>query len=120
MRRLWPACVVALAALAVVAPARADLFDSYQRLASRNLRPAPLVFTTAPRAFRPIASHVESGTSVRRSGYGMRLLHFGPGGVDGVVAISGGDFRTIRAALRFQRRDGFHVRRTRIRGHRGY
>lgn len=110
-----------LALLAVPAAADASLLDTYQRLAARQLSPAPLVPTDIPRAFRPIARAPEPGTTIGGRGYAVRLVHVGPEGPDAVIEVSGGEFRSIRAHWRERRREGYTSRkRTRVRGRRGY
>ena len=115
------AALTAMALLTVPAVAEADLLDTYQRLAARQLSPAPLVPTTIPRAFRPIERAPEPGTTIGGRGYAVRLVHVGPAGPDAVIEVSGGEFRKMRALLRERRRQGYlSQRRTRVRGHRGY
>lgn len=114
-----PALAVAL--LGVPAVAEASLLDTYQRLSARRLSPAPLVPTTIPKAFRPIARAPEPGTTIGGRGYAVRLVHVGPAGPDAVIEVSGGEFRSIRALWRERRREGYTSRRrTRVRGKRGY
>jgi hypothetical protein len=108
------------AAVALAAPsaASADVLGSYQDLAARRLSPAPLVPTTAPRSLSPLDRTVDVLGSRRRSGYGLRLASTSP---EAVIALEGGSFGTLKAALRDATRVlGFKAKRTRIRGHRGY
>ena len=119
MRRLVLLLGLALALLAPAA-ARADLLDEYQRLAERELSPAPLVPTTAPPAIGRIDRAVQGLGSRRRSGYGVRLVHYTEPGPDAIVALEGGSFKGMRGALREMRQFGFSKRTTRVRGHRGY
>jgi hypothetical protein len=108
---------LALAALVFPAPAAADLLDTYQRLSARRLSPAPLVPTRVPPSLAPLERTVTGGSTRRASGYALRIVQHGP---DAVIALEGGAFKTIAAALRDSRRLGFTKRPTRVRGHRGY
>jgi hypothetical protein len=120
MRRA-AAVSLALAGLCLPAPAAATVTDTYQRLAARDLDPAPLVPTTVPPALAPIDRTVGSTPTRGGRGYGLRLVHYGPNGPDAVMVVIGGEFKTMRALLRDHRRLGFGAPRpTRIRGHRGY
>lgn len=112
---------VAVALLGVPSVAEATLLDTYQRLSARQLSPAPLVPTKIPKAFRPIDRAAEPGTTIGGRGYAVRLVHVAPAGVDAVIEVSGGEFRSIRALWRERRREGYTSRsRTRVRGRRGY
>jgi hypothetical protein len=120
MRRSW-ACAAALgAALLAPAVASADILTDYQKLAARRLSPAPLVFTTAGPPLARIDRTLQGSSSLRRSGYGLRLVHYTPSGPDAVVALQGGSWRTVRAALRAVQDPGVKRSRTRIRGHAGH
>ena len=115
------AVLIALAVLSVPAAAYANFLDTYQRLAERQLSPAPLVPTDIPRVFRPIDRSPEPGTTIGARGYAVRLVHVGPQGPDAVIEVSGGEFRSIRALWRERKRQGYSSRkRTRVRGRRGY
>ena len=117
MRRML-AAMMALAMLSIAAPARAGVVDVYQRLAERDLAPAPLVPTKVPPALRPIDRTVSGGTTRGGRGYSLRFVETGP---EAVMVVSGGEFRTLRALRKDHRRLGFaRQRRTRVRGHRGY
>ena len=113
--------LLALAA-ALLAPASAygDVLSEYTDLAERELEPAPLVPTTAPRAIGGIDRAVEAFGNRRRSGYGLRLVHYGPGGPDAVIAFQGGTWKGMRGGVREFTRSGLGKRRTRVRGHAGY
>ena len=111
---------IALAGLSVPAPARADLLDTYQRLAERRLTPAPLVPTVVPSTLAPIERTISIGTTRGARGYSIRLVHYDRNGPDAIIVVNGGEFRSMRALLSDQRRLGFRPRATRIRGHRGY
>ena len=112
---------IALAGLSVPAPARADLLDTYQRLAERRLTPAPLVPTVVPSTLAPIERTISIGTTRGARGYSIRLVHYDRNGPDAIIVVNGGEFRSMRALLRDHlRRLGFRARRTRIRGHRAY
>ena len=106
-----PAVVIALvAALSVTPTANAQTLDTFERLAERNLSPAPLVPTTAPRALRPIYETMAIlGT---RGDYGLRLES--PGS-DAVIALARGEYRSLSAAVRAERRRGFTASSTRVR-----
>jgi hypothetical protein len=113
---LWAAGVIV--ALAAPASASADVMSLYQDLSARRLSPAPLVPTVAPRALAPLDRTISVLGSPRRSGYGFRLVN---GADDAIIALQGGSFRTMKAALRNEtRRLGFKAKRTRVRGHSGY
>jgi hypothetical protein len=112
--------VVALLALAAPAAARADVLDTYQDLAERELSPAPLVPTSAPPSLRPLDETVTRSPSRRRSGYGVRLVHYTDSGPDAIIVLEGGSFRTLGRALRDGRRLGFRARKTRVRGRAGH
>ena len=108
------------AALLAPASARADLMSEYENLAERELSPAPLVPTTAPKAIGRIDRAVETFGNRRRSGYGLRLVHYGPAGPDAVIAFQGGTWRGMRGGVREFTRSGLGKRRTHVRGHAGY
>ena len=113
--------LAALIALSLPAAARADVLDAYQRLAERNVKPAPLVPTTVPRSVAPIERTISAGTTRGARGYSIRLVHYGPNGPDAIVVVTGGEFKRLRALLRDRRILGFRSRKpTRVRGHRGY
>ncbi len=121
MRRTLIASSVVLAGLFAPAAAGASVVDAYQRLAARNLKPAPLVPTTVPSTLAPADRTITNGTTRGARGYSIRIVHVGRNGPDAVIALSGGEFKTMRALLRDQRRLGFRGRRPmRVRGHRGY
>ena len=119
-RTLCAVAAVALAALSAPAAGSADVLDTYQDLAARKLHPTPLVPTTVPRSLAPLDRTITSSPSRRRSGYGLRLVHYGSYGPNAIIVLEGGSFKTVKAALRDGRRLGFKARRTRVRGHRGY
>ena len=119
--RLESVCAAALlAALAVPAAAAGDVMDVYSDLAQRRLTPAPLVPTVAPRALAPMDTTITTSSSRRRSGYALRLVHYSGDGPDAIIAFERGQAKTIKAHLREDRRFGFKLRRTRVRGHAGY
>ena len=107
-----------LMALAAPPPASADVLSLYQDLSARRMSPAPLVPTAAPRVLAPLDQTMEVLGSRRRSGYGFRLV--GRRG-DAIIALEGGGFGTLKAALRYDTKVyGFKARRTRVRGRAGY
>lgn len=111
------ALLVAGAALSLPAAAQAaDVLSTYSDLAQENLSAAPLVPTTVPSVFEPIGRSLERGTTIGGRGYGIRLAETSP---SAVIALSGGEFRSMRAVLREARRRSLRVRSTRVRGHRG-
>ena len=121
MRRRLGVTALALVALSVPAPAGADVLDAYQRLAARKLSPAPLVPTAVPAAVRPIDRTISNGTTRGARGYSLRIVHYDRNGPDAIIVVTGGEFKTMRALVRDQRRLGFRApRKTRVRGHRGY
>jgi hypothetical protein len=119
MRRVLAVSLV-LAALGVPAPAAADVLDTYVRLAAKRLTPAPLVPTAVPPSLNPVDRTIGTGSTRGGRGYSIRLVHYGPAGPDAVLVVTGGEFGSMRAFLRDQRRLGFTPRRTRVRGRRGY
>lgn len=116
------ACVIGVTVAVFGAPAlaRADVLGDYGRLAKLNVHPAPLVPTFAPGVLAPIDRTVQLDGSRRKNGYSVRLVHTGPAGPDAVIAVQGGQVKTMKATLREDRRLAFKVRRTRVRGHAGY
>ncbi len=109
-----------LVALSVPAASSADVLETYSDLALRRLRPAPLVPTSVPRSVAPLDRTITNFGSRRKSGYGLRIVHYGPNGPNAVIVLEGGSFKNLKAAFRDARRLGFKTRRTRVRGHRGY
>lgn len=118
MRFCVAAVVIAVAGLSVPATAGAGVLDTYQRLSARGISPAPLVPTVVPRSLTPIDRTVALGQT-RGRGYALRLLRHGADG-DAALVVVGGEFRSMRAFLREERRFGFRVQSTRVRGRRGY
>lgn len=119
-RTLWATAGVIVALLAPEA-ASADVMSLYQDLSARRLSPAPLVPTVAPRAFGSLDQAMDVLGSRRRSGYGFRIVHYGSGGPDAVIALQAGNYSTLKAALRYDTRVfGFKAKRTRVRGRAGY
>jgi hypothetical protein len=121
-RTLWSGLVVSvpLALAGLCEPAAAErVLDVYSRLAARDLRPAPLVPTTVPRTLAPIDRTLEVLQTRRRSAYGVRLVRDFPSG-PGIIALSGGDYKNLRAALSEHRRLGYARKRIRVHGRRGY
>ena len=116
MRRTLYAAI-ALAAIALPAPAEAQVLDAYSRLAARDLRPAPLVPTRVPRSLAPIDRTISNAPAQRSGGYALRLTSPAD---DAIIVLEGGGYRTLAAALRDARRLSMSVSRTRIRGRRGY
>jgi hypothetical protein len=113
---------LALLAFCLLAPsARADGFETLQDLAKQHLRPAPLVPTTAPRLFSDLRTSLSAGPGIGKGGYGLRLVHYAPGGPpDAVIALARGEYASLPAALRDFRRNGYAKRTTRVRGKRAY
>ena len=116
MRRTLYAAI-GLAALALPAPAEAQVLDVYSRLATRDLRPAPLVPTRVPRSLAPMDRTVSAAPVQRRNGYALRFTN---AAADAVLVVAGGDYRSMAAVRRDARRLSMSVRRTRIRGRSGY
>jgi hypothetical protein len=115
------AALAILALLALAPAAHADGFDTLQGLAKRHLRPAPLVPTSAPSLFSDLGRSVSAGPGIGKGGYGLRLVHYTPGGPpDAVIALSRGEFASMPAALRSFGRNGYTKRTTRVRGRRAY
>jgi hypothetical protein len=117
MRRSSVCLGVVAAALLAPDLASADVLGDYQRLTARRLSPAPLVFTTARPPLSAIDRTLQGSGSRRRSGYGLRLVHYTGAGPDAVIALEGGSWKTVRAALRELRLTRTKTTRTRVRGH---
>jgi hypothetical protein len=118
-RMLWPACAGAIIfALAAPVAAGASVLDVFEKLAGRGLSPAPLVPTTAPPLLRQFDSTLDRSPARGRKGYALRLAHYTSGGPDAIIAIDGGEYRNVRAALHDYRGD--RRRSIRIRGRRGF
>jgi hypothetical protein len=111
---------MALIALSAPAAGSADVLSEYSDLAARRLSPAPLVPTAVPATLAPLDRTVTGSPSRRRSGYGLRVVHYGRNGPNATMVLEGGSFKTTSGALRDGRLLGFKARRTRVRGHRGY
>ncbi len=113
---------LAVLVLGVFAPAaHADGFQVLQDLAARHLRPAPLVPATAPRLFADLGTSLTPGPGIGKGGYGLRLVHYAPGGPpDAIIALARGEFASVPAALRHFSRNGYTKRTTRVRGRRAY
>jgi hypothetical protein len=118
MRRV-PLVVLAFL-LAAPAAARADGLETLQDLAKRHLRPAPLVPTSAPRPLSELSAALDTAPGRGKRGYGLRLVHYGSYGPDAIIALERGAYRSTRSALRDHRRNGYRVRRTRLRGRRAF
>lgn len=119
MRRTL-ALLILLAGSSIPAVAEADVLDTYQRLASRDLSPAPLVPTVVPPSLRPYDRTVGLGSTRGGRGYSLRIVHEGLANA-AVLVVNGGEYSSMKALLRDHRRLGFgDPKRTRIRGRRGY
>lgn len=94
--------------------ASAQTLDTYRRLAERNLQPAPLVPTTAPRSLRPLYETIRPLGS--RADYALR---FENGASDAIIVLERGVYRSLNAAVRAERRRGFTAKSTRVRGRAG-
>lgn len=119
-RALCAVACMAVVALGAPAAGSADVLGVYRELSARGLSPAPLVPTAVPPALAPLDRTLTGSPSRRRSGYALRLVHYGRNGPDAVIVLERGAFKTMPAALRDGRRLGFKARRTRVRGHPGY
>ncbi len=119
-RALCAVACMAVVALGAPAAGSADVLGVYRELSARGLSPAPLVPTAVPPALAPLDRTLTGSPSRRRSGYALRLVHYGRNGPDAIIVLERGAFKTMRAALRDGRRLGFKARRTRVRGHPGY
>ena len=109
MRR---ALLLAAAVTLTMAPAAdAQTLDTYERLAERELQPAPLVPTTAPRSLRPLYETLRPLGS--RADYALR---FENGASDAIIVLERGVYRSLNAAVRAERRRGFTAKSTRVRG----
>src|SRR5689334_6622095 len=119
MRRMfWSAWAGVLVGLGVPTAAQADLLDTFRRLDLRSLSPTPLVPTVVPAHLRPIDNTITQSPSIRRSGYSLRLVHYTSAGPDAVLALSGGDYLSMKAALRDHR--GEKHKSLRVRGRRAF
>ena len=58
----------------------------------------------------PVDRTISNGTTRGARGYSLRIVHYGPNGPDAVVVVTGGEFRSMRAFLRDNRRLGFRAR----------
>ncbi len=104
------ALLIAAVAMLTVAPvAEAQVLSPYEALAKRNLRPAPLVPTTAPRSLRPLYETLSNMGS--RADYALR---FEKG--DAIIVLERGVYRSLNAAVRAERKRGFTASSTRVRG----
>ena len=121
MRRLPVRAAVTLLAFCLLAPpAHADGLDTLQRLAKRHLRPAPLVPTAAPRPLSDLGVSLTTSPSRSKRGYGVRLVHYTSSGPDAIIVVERGAFASIPRAVRAYRRDGYRLRRIRVRGRRAF
>src|SRR5690349_17190041 len=120
-RALRSACAGAVVVLAAATAARADVYDTYSGLSARHLKPAPLVFTSVPPAFRQVDRAIDDGGALGRGGYLIRLVHYKHNLPDGVIALERNRFRTLAATLRDAKRTlGFRVAgHVRVHRHRG-
>src|SRR4051794_40691005 len=108
MRR---ALFLAAAVTLTIAPsASAQTLGEFQRLDERNLKPAPLVPTTAPRSLRPL--HQTLHVSGSRGDYAIRI---NTPSSSAVIALERGVYRSLSAAIRAERKAGFAVSSTRVR-----
>jgi hypothetical protein len=121
MRRVPVRAVVAVLVFCLLAPAaHADGFDTLQRLAKRHLRPAPLVPTAAPRPVSDLGVSLTTSPGRGKRGYGLRLVHYTSTGPDAIIVVERGTFASVPSAVRAYRRDGYRLRRTRVRGRRAF
>ena len=111
---------VVLAFFLLAPAAHADGLATLQDLAKRHLRPAPLVPTSAPRPLSDLRATLSTGVGRGKRGYGLRLVHYTDDGPDAIIALERGAYRSTRSALRDHRRNGYRVRRTRLRGRRAF
>jgi hypothetical protein len=120
-RALWLAFAGAVVVLTIAAPVRADVYDAYSGLSARHLKPAPLVFTLVPPAFRQVDRAIDDEGALGRGGYLIRIVHYKHNLPDGVIALERNRFRTLAATLRDAKRTlGFRVaRHMRVHAHRG-
>jgi hypothetical protein len=102
-----------------VPPAQAGFIEVSQDLAKRNLRPAPLVPTTAPRSLAPLDATIGRTPTRRRSAYAIALRNaFRSSTIDSVLFLEGGEYKSLHAALHDFR--GSRAHGTRVRGRRAY
>jgi hypothetical protein len=99
--------------------AGASLILEYSDLAHRQLSPAPLVPTTAPKAVSPLVSTLGDITPIGRKGYRIRLLDVGELAPKAIIAMERGSVKSMAVAVRRARTSGFRIRSTRIRGLKG-
>jgi hypothetical protein len=104
--------LIALAVALTSAPsADGQTLDVFQRLDERNLRPAPLVPTTAPRSLRPLYQTLT--TTGSRADYAVRMA---TPDSDAIIVLERGVYRSLNAAVRAERKRGFTAASTRVRG----
>jgi hypothetical protein len=121
MPRLLVRAAVVLSAFCLLAPAaHADGFETLQDLASRHIRPAPLVPTAAPRPLANLRVSLTPSSGRGKRGYGLRLVHYTPSGPDAIIALERGAYSSVRRALRDYRGGSYRVRRARLRGRRAF
>ena len=99
--------------------AGASLILEYSDLAHRQLTPAPLVPTTAPKAVSPLVATLGDITPIGRKGYRIRLLDVGELAPKAIIAMERGSVKSIAVAVKRARTSGFTIRSTRVRGHKG-
>ena len=94
--------VVSAVLLSLTAPAvsSADFLSDVQDLASRNLTPAPLVPIAVPPSLEPLDRTLTSSPSRRRSGYALRVVHYGGDGPDAIIVLERDTLKTVSASLR--------------------
>ena len=104
--------LIALAGALTITPAAgAQTFDPYQRLAERDILPAPLVPTTAPRSLRPAYETLTTTSS--RGDYAVRFENRAQ---TAIIVLERGVYRSVTAAVRAERKRGFTATSTRVRG----
>jgi hypothetical protein len=106
------ALLIAAAVTLTIAPsADAQTLEAFDRLARRNLSPAPLVPTTAPRSLRPLSETLTATGS--RADYAVRMA---TPDSDAIIVLERGVHRSLSAAVRAERKRGFKASSTRVRG----
>lgn len=103
--------------LGICPSAGASPLLEYADLAHAQLKPAPLVPTTAPKALRPLSRTLAQAAPAGGNRYTVRLLAFGSGGRDAIIALERGRAKSVAVAVKRARRNAFRIRSTRVRGH---
>ncbi len=72
----------------------------------------------APRPLSDLGVSLTTSPGRGKRGYWLRLVHYTSSGPDAVIVVERGAFASVPRAVRAYRRDGYRLRRTRVRGRR--